>query len=267
MFPKLISLGDFFLPTYGLLVALGFLSALWLCARLAHRSGLDPDKVTNLGVYAALAGLGGAKLLMFALDFSYYSANPGEIFSLATLQAGGVFYGGLITALIVGYFYMRKQRLPLASTLDCFAPGLALGQGIGRIGCFAAGCCWGQSCTRPWAVTFIDPEAHRLVGVPLDTALHPTQIYEAAGALLIFAVLYRRFSPTCAPGRLIGLYLILTAAARFLVEFFRAHDQPNPFAGPLSTAQWISFALLLLGLWFSFAKRGAKDPGAETQSV
>jgi phosphatidylglycerol:prolipoprotein diacylglycerol transferase len=255
MFPKLISIGDFFLPTYGLLVALGFLSALWLTARLARRSGLDPDKVTNLGVYAALAGLGGAKLLMFALDFSYYAAHPRQIFSLATLQAGGVFYGGLITALIAGFFYMRAQRLPPARTLDCFAPGLALGQGIGRIGCFAAGCCWGESCSRPWAVTFTDPEAHRLVGVPLDTALHPTQMYEAAGALLIFAVLLRRFSLTRAPGHLIGIYLILTATARFTVEFFRAHEQPNPFAGPLSTAQWISIALLLLGGGFIFKLR------------
>jgi len=145
-------------------------------------------------------------------------------------------------------------------TLDCFAPGLALGQGIGRIGCFAAGCCWGQSCSRPWAVTVTDPEAHRLVGVPLDTALHPTQLYEAAGALLIFALLYRRFSPKRAPGRLIGLYLILTATARFLVEFFRAHEQPNPFAGPLSTAQWISIALLLLGGWFTFRLRPSDPP-------
>jgi len=247
MLPKLISFGDFFLPAYGVLVALGFLAALWLTGRLARRSGLDPDAVTNLGVYAALAGLAGAKLLMFAQDMDYYISNPREIFSLSTLQAGGVFYGGLIGALVVGVLYMRRQRLPALETLDAFGPGLALGQGIGRIGCFAAGCCWGQACERAWAVTFTDVEAHRLVGVPLGVAIHPTQLYEAAGALAIFGVLYWWFGRSSGPGTVIGLYLMLSGMTRFAVEFVRAHEQGNPFGGPLSVAQWISAGLLVLG--------------------
>ena len=152
MLPKLFDFGGFFLPTYGVLVAAGFLTALWLTGRLAKQSGLDPEKVTNLGVYAALAGLAGAKLLMFVFDFDYYRQNPGEIFSLTTLQAGGVFFGGLIFALGMAIFWIGKQKLPLAATMDAFGPGLALGQAIGRLGCFAAGCCWGASCNRPWAV-------------------------------------------------------------------------------------------------------------------
>ncbi|MBK5295355.1 MAG: prolipoprotein diacylglyceryl transferase [Acidobacteriia bacterium] len=261
MFPKIFSIGSFFLPSYGVLVALGFLSALWLTAKMARQRQLDPEKVTNLGVYAALSGLAGAKLLMFLFDLNYYIKNPGEILSMATLQAGGVFYGGLIAALLVGFLYMRRQALPVSLTLDSFAPGLALGQAIGRLGCFAAGCCWGEACERGWAVVFRDPEAHRLVGVPLGVGLHPTQLYEAGSGIVIFALLYWLNRRRGRPGALIGAYLVLSSAARFLVEFFRAHDQPNPFAGPFSLTQWISVAFFLGGAWFWMGRFGIDRQG------
>lgn len=248
MLPKLLDLGGIFLPTYGVLVALGFLTALWLTGRLARQSALDPEKVTNLGVYAALAGLAGAKLLMFVFDFDYYRRNPGEILSLSTLQAGGVFFGGLIFALAMAFYWMRRQKLPPAKTLDAFAPGLAIGQAIGRLGCFAAGCCWGAACNRSWAVEFKNPEAHRLTGVPLLEPLHPTQLYEALLLSAVFGAVYWRFNKPHRPGAIIGLYLILAAAERFLVEFFRAHQQAN-YLDPLSNAQWISLALAAAGLW------------------
>ncbi|MEZ5355988.1 MAG: prolipoprotein diacylglyceryl transferase [Bryobacteraceae bacterium] len=250
MLPKIISFSDsFFLPTYGVLVALGFLAGLWIAGRLARRSGLDPEAVTNLGVYAALAGLAGAKLFMFVVEFGHYRANPAEIFSLATLQAGGVFYGGLVAALLYGAWHVRRHGLPTALTLDCFAPGLALGQAIGRLGCFAAGCCWGQACDRSWAVTFTNPDAHALTGVPLDVALHPTQLYEAAMLGAAFAITYIAFARPHKPGAILGLYLLLAAIERFTVDFVRAHQQPNPFEGPLTTAQWIALGLAAAGVW------------------
>jgi phosphatidylglycerol:prolipoprotein diacylglycerol transferase len=235
-------------------VAAGFLAALWITARLARRAGLNPERVTNLAVYCALSGLLGARLLMIVFDWDYYSANPGEIFSLATLQAAGVFHGGLILAIAVAVVYMKRQRLPVFKTMDVFAPGLALGHAIGRLGCFAAGCCWGVECERPWAVTFTDPEAHRLVGVPLGVALHPTQLYEALAEGAIFAVLYRMWRRPHPDGRVIGAYLVLYSVTRFLVEFVRAHQQPNPFGGPLSNTQWIALALLAAGLWLLKAR-------------
>lgn len=247
MFPKLISFGDFFLPTYGLLVAAAFLTALWLAGKLAKRSGLNPDHVTNLGVYCALAGLAGAKLLMFVFDWGYYARNPREIFSLTTLQAGGVFHGGLVVALLVAVWYMRKTGLPGLRTADVFGAPLALGHAIGRLGCFSAGCCWGVECQRPWAVTFTNPDAHALVGVPLNVPLHPTQLYEAAAEAVIFVILYRRFVRPHRDGMIIGLYLVLYSAVRFLVEFVRHHQQANPFGGPFSSTQWIALGLLILG--------------------
>lgn len=262
MHPKLITIGEFFLPTYGTLVAAGFLAALWIAARLAKRSGLNPENVTNLGVYCALAGLAGAKLLMLVFDWDYYTRNPRQIFTLSTLQAGGVFHGGLIVALVTAAIYMRRKQLPALLTFDAFAPGIALGHAIGRIGCFAAGCCWGIACTRPWAVIFTDPEAHRLVGVPLDVALHPTQLYEAAAEAAIFGVLMRSFSKPHREGAVIGLYLILYSTARFFIEFVRYHDQPNPFGGPFSATQWIALLLLGLGLYLRLRRRPASRPNA-----
>jgi phosphatidylglycerol:prolipoprotein diacylglycerol transferase len=237
-----------FLHTYGVLVALAFLAGLGIATRLAKRAGLNVDAVVNLGIYCALSAIAGAKLMMFLVDIPYYSRNPSEIFTLATLQAGGVFYGGLIAALAIAWWYMRKTRLPALKTADVFAPGIALGHGIGRLGCFSAGCCWGIECHLPWAVTFTNPVANQLVGVPLGIPLHPTQLYESFAEFLIFGVLYWRFRKPHPPGAMIGLYLMLYSTARFVVEFFRYHEQANPFGGPLDTSQWISLGLFLLGI-------------------
>jgi phosphatidylglycerol---prolipoprotein diacylglyceryl transferase len=249
MFPKFLSYGDFFLPTYGVLVAAGFLIGLWVTTRLARREKMNPEAITNLAVYCALSGLAGAKLLMFLFDIGYYLQHPAEIFSITTLRAGGIFYGGFIAALLVAYVYIKRQRLPGLRVADVFAPGLALGHGLGRLGCFAAGCCWGAACDRPWAVTFTDPDAYRLVGVPLGEPLHPTQLYEAAAEFIIFGLLYRRIQTDRRPGFVIGLYLVLYSAARFVVEFLRAHDQANPFGGPLSAMQWVALGLFAGGGW------------------
>src|SRR5579862_4158224 len=198
MYPEIFHLS--FPPTYGVLVALAFLAGLWMVSRLAKQARLNPDAVTNLGIYCALAAIVGAKVMMFVVDAPYYFEHPREFFSLATLQAGGVFYGGLIAALAVSWWYMRKTRLPGWKTADVFAPAIALGHGIGRLGCFSAGCCWGIECHLPWAVTFSSPAAHDLVGVPLAVPLHPTQLYESFAEFIIFGILYRQFNREHTPG-------------------------------------------------------------------
>jgi phosphatidylglycerol:prolipoprotein diacylglycerol transferase len=253
MYPELFHLS--FLHTYGVLVAAAFLAALGLIARLAKSEKLHPETVTNLGIYCALAAIAGAKLMMFVVDAPYYLEHPSEIFSLATLQAGGVFYGGLLAALAVSWWYMRGHRLPPLKTADVFAPGIALGHGIGRLGCFAAGCCWGVQCDLPWAVTFKNPIAHQLVGVPLNVPLHPTQLYESFSEFLIFGILYWRFRKPHQEGSIIGLYLILYSAVRFAVEFFRYHEQGNLFNGPFDTSQYLSAVLATLGLYFVLRRR------------
>jgi phosphatidylglycerol:prolipoprotein diacylglycerol transferase len=248
MFPKFISLGDFFLPTYGLLVAAGFLAGNWLTTKLARRAALDIEKVTNLAIYCALSGLAGAKLLMFVMDFRFYAEDPSRLFSFDTLLSAGVYYGGFLAALAFAYLYMRRQSLPWLPTADAFAPGVALGHAIGRLGCFAAGCCWGSLCERPWAVTFTSRDAHSLTGVPLDLPLHPAQLYEAALTALIAWFLYRQSLKPHNPGRILALYLLTYSPARFAVEFFRAHEQPFPIhAIPITWTQWIALALAAAG--------------------
>jgi phosphatidylglycerol:prolipoprotein diacylglycerol transferase len=257
MYPEIFHLK--FLATYGVLVAIAFLTALWLAGRQAKQQGLDHDAVTNLGIYSALAALGGAKLMMFLVDVRYYLDRPAEIFSLGTLRAGGVFYGGLIAALAVAFWYMRKTKLPPLKTADVFAPAIALGHGIGRIGCFMAGCCWGIACDRPWAVTFTDPAANELVGVPLNQHLHPTQLYEAAAEFVIFAILYRLSKRAHADGVILAAYLVLYGTTRFIVEFYRFHEQGNLWGGPFDTSQWISLVLIAVGV-FRLLRRPSRLP-------
>jgi len=247
MFPKIHILGSFYLPTYGLLVALGFLAGLTVTVRLARRSGLNPELVTNLAIYVALGGLAGAKILMILFDWHEFVTQPGQFFSLATLQAAGVFQGGLILAVIVAFFYMRKQGLPFLATSDAFAPGVAIGHAIGRLGCLAAGCCWGKECTRPWAIKFHDPDAYALTGVPLEVPLHPSQLYEFSSEGILFALLYWMYGRSHEPGRIIGLYLVLSSVARFGIEFTRFHEQALPFGLPLSITQWIAIGLAAVG--------------------
>lgn len=248
MFPKIITIGDFYLPAYGVFVALGFLAGLWLAGRLARRQGLNAEKVSDLAIYCALAGLAGAKLLMFALNAGYYWRHPGALFSFDTLLSAGVYHGGFLAALAFAWFYVRRTGLPWLKTADTLAPAVALGHAIGRLGCFAAGCCWGAVCQRPWAVTFTNPEAHRLTGVPLNVPLHPTQLYESALTALVAAIVWYAIVRPHPPGRVLGLYLMLYSAARIFVEFFREHDQVSPFGGPLTWTQWIAAGLGVAGL-------------------
>jgi phosphatidylglycerol:prolipoprotein diacylglycerol transferase len=251
MYPEIFHLS--FLHTYGVLVALAFLAGLWMSTRLAREAKLNPDAVTNLGIYCALAAIAGAKVMMVLVDIPYYSEHPGEILSL--WQAGGVFYGGLLGALAMATWYMRKTRLPALLTADIFAPGIALGHGIGRLGCFSAGCCWGVECHLPWAVTFTNPVANQLVGVQLNTPLHPTQLYESFAEFLIFGILLWFIRRPHSAGAIISLYLMLYSTARFIVEFFRFHEQGNLWGGPLDTSQWLSIALFLLGASYFVAMR------------
>ncbi|HEX5228726.1 MAG TPA: prolipoprotein diacylglyceryl transferase [Bryobacteraceae bacterium] len=255
MFPKLISIGSFFIPTYGTLVAVAFLAALWVTIRLAKRANLPTEQIMNLAIYCALAGLAGAKLFMILFNFSDYWSGREKLFSLATLQAAGVYQGGFVVAFITAILYMRSQHLPLLQTCDIFAPGIALGQSIGRIGCFSAGCCYGTRTSVPWAVTFHSQAAHDLTDVPLGVPMHPTQLYECIADLAIFAFLYWRIGKTHTTGAILGWYLALYSVARFGIEFFRFHEQGLHYG--LSYTQWISLATLAAGLTLLILRRGA----------
>lgn len=265
MLPKLIDAGSFFLPTYGVLVALAFLAGILMTRKLAVPAGIHPERVTDLAIACAVAGMIGAKLTMFLFDWGYYSRNWREIFSVGTLLAAGVYQGGFLLALLTAIWYIRRHHLPVLETFDVFAPGIALGHAIGRLGCFAAGCCWGQRCDLPWAVTFRNPAAAELTGVPLGEPLHPTQIYESLLVFAIFAFLLWFIRRPHWKGAVFGWYLVLYSIARFGVEFLRHHDQALRLG--LSLTQWISMATFAAGMWLlTRASRPATgSPSAATR--
>jgi len=201
-----------------------------------------------------LAALIGAKLWLIAADWKYYAERPREIFSYSTLLSGGTFYGGFATALILAVFYARRFALKFLPLADVYAAPLALGHAIGRIGCFAAGCCYGKPTSLPWGVTFTNPYARELVGTPLGIPLHPTQLYESAAEFLIFlflVILGRRQRPgRQPPGRLFAAYVLLYGVARGTIEFFRGDPERTLLAGgTFSLMQVVSLALILLGGW------------------
>jgi phosphatidylglycerol:prolipoprotein diacylglycerol transferase len=253
VFPRLFHIGRFNLPTYGLLVSLGVLVGLVISVRNAKKQGIDPDHAWNLGIYVVLAGIIGAKILYIVNDWSNYAAHPGQIFSWNTLQAGGVFSGGLIGALAAAVWYVRKHKMPALATCDAFAPGLALGHAIGRVGCFAAGCCYGKPTTHFWGVTFTNPLAEDWVGTPLHKALEPTQLFESAVELANFFVLAWMLKRKKFDGQVFGAYLFLYGVARFFLEFLR--DDPgrgSVFGGIMTGTQLISICLVIIGglIWW-----------------
>jgi phosphatidylglycerol---prolipoprotein diacylglyceryl transferase len=260
MFPKLLTIGSFTLSTYGVLVASGLVVGLTIAARLGERGGMKRDDIYNLGVYVALAGIIGAKAALIIQDRDDYYANPSKLFSMSTLQSGGVFYGGLIFALIVGAWYTRRHRIDFLKTADAFAPGIAIGHAIGRLGCFSAGCCWGLPTALPWGVTFTNPYSNETVGVPLNVPLHPTQLYESAAEFIIFAFLYSQYRKKQFDGQVIGWYLVLYCTVRFLVEFLRRHETTAVlFGGMISDAQATSLLLVGVGIWLLWLRSHRRE--------
>lgn len=240
MHPVLFDLGRVTVYTYGVLLAAAYLMGLQLAMRRARSRGLDHTRVLDLGIYIIISALVGAKLLLLAVDFRTYTANPRELLTL--LRSGGVFYGGLILAVTVALWYIRRVGLPLWTTCDVFAPGIALGHVVGRIGCLFAGCCYGKPTTMPWGITFTDPFAASNVGTPLNVALHPTQLYEAGAEALILGLLLATESRGQRyPGRTFWWYMLLYAISRYVIEMFRG--DPRGTVLIFSTSQFISVLL------------------------
>ncbi len=245
MYPKLLELGPFTVYSYGVLLAAAYLLALYLAVRRARARGIDGDRVLDMGIYIIISALVGAKLLLLIVDFDVFRKNPAELWTLA--RSGGVFYGGLIVATAVGIWFARRHRLPMWRTADACAPAIALGHVVGRMGCLLAGCCWGRPTELPWGITFTNLFAASNVGTPLHVALHPTQLYDAAAELLILLFLTgteRKGKPFA--GRTFWLYMLLYAASRFTIEFFRG--DPRGMMSGFATSQLIALALAPLAL-------------------
>jgi len=271
MFPELFRIGSFPINTYGVFLALAFLCAILIAVKLAARDGLPREKIYDLSLWMLLASLIGSKVLMLFTEPEYRD-HPLQLISLDFLRSGGVFYGGLLGAIVTGYFLMKRYKLPWWKTADACAPGIAVGNFFGRLGCFSAGCCWGKPTTLPWGVKFTEL-GHEITGVPIDVALHPTQLYESFSMLIVFFFLlwlhkHKRFS-----GQVILLYALLYSIIRFLIEFLRDDPRGDLFGlttrTGLSTSQLISIVVgigALILLIIRWRRAAATSPAINSPS-
>lgn len=236
-------------PTYGVMLAVSFSIAYFLSLRRALLFQIDPKHIENLFLICILASiLGGRAFHVFFEEFSYYMQNPGKIF--AVWEGGYTFYGSVLGSIAGISLYTNVKKIKLLDILDICGEATAFGLFTGRIGCFFAGCCWGKPTAQPWGVIFANPESFAaLHNVPL----HPTQLYEAFGGMLIFIYAFVRNSRRRYSGQTFFHAISLYAILRFIVEFFRGDDYRGyMFDGALSYGQFVSLILLplaLYGMW------------------
>jgi phosphatidylglycerol:prolipoprotein diacylglycerol transferase len=254
MHPRLLSTPYFTIYTFGVLLAIAYLGALWWVVRGARKAEMDSDRIVSLCLWAIIGAIAGAKAMMVLRSLPEYLANPAEIFSLATLQSAGDFYGGFLGSLTaVWIFFLRNRDLHFWPIADLCGPAIALGQGIGRIGCFMAGDDYGREARLPWAVTFTDPDAARIGGAPLGVPLHPVQIYESLACFALFGFLVWLSRRRKFDGEIILAYSFLYAVMRFFIEYARGDaDRGFVFGGVLSISQLIAvlIAIVCIGLFF-----------------
>lgn len=266
MYPELVRIGSFPINTYGVFLAIAFLSAIFITVKLAERDGLPRERIYDLSLWMLLASLVGSKFLMLFTE-PEYREQPLQLLSLDFLRSGGVFYGGLLGAVLAGYLLMKRYKLPWWKTADACAPGIALGNFFGRQGCFAAGCCWGEPTTLPWGVKFSEL-GHQITGVPIDAHLHPTQLYESFAMLLVFAFLFWLHKRRQFPGQVILAYALLYSVIRFAIEFVR-DDPRGDILGltsltGLSTSQLISIVVGITALILLIVRRRRTQQGEKT---
>jgi phosphatidylglycerol---prolipoprotein diacylglyceryl transferase len=262
MHPILFKYGSLTLYTYGFFLALAFLGAIFIAGREARRLGLPAETFFDLCFYAVVAALVGSRLMYVLLDFRTYLAHPLQIFAI---WGGGLdFQGGVILALATAIWFIRRRRLPWRPTLDALALGLPVGQFLGRIGCFSAGCCYGSPSSLPWAVLFTNPATL----CPLRVPVHPAQLYEAFLDLgVVFAALSFWKTRKSYDGQLVLVYFCLAGVVRFVVEFFRS---PLDYRGPtyfgwMPLTQLIALGMALVAgallVWFGWRSRPRPQKG------
>ncbi|MEB2284931.1 MAG: hypothetical protein B6D46_12130 [Polyangiaceae bacterium UTPRO1] len=260
--PIVFSIGPLTIYSFGVMLAIAFLTAGNVVQRELARKNLDPELASSFVVWAAVGGLVGSRVLSFVDDWQGFIRDP---LAFVFTGAGFVFYGGLIGGFLTVSAIIWRRHLPYWRVTDCIAPGLAIGQSIGRIGCLLAGDGdWGRPTTLPWGMSF--PKAiigweqwTRDNGLPIDVRVHPAPIYETLLYGLVFLVLWRRRRTPHPDGYMLWLYFLLSGAARFLVEIVRINPR---FAFGLSEAQFISLAIMAIGAVQIWRSSGSAGGGA-----
>ncbi len=270
MYPELIEIFGLRISTYGVLVALGILTAYFLTLRLSRSEGLDTRKMDNIFMVAVLSGIVGARIA-FAVE--NWEQLDGFLDIFAIWKGGVSFYGGFIGGLLGAIVGVRLYRLPVWKVADVAAPSLAIAHAIGRLGCTAAGCCYGKPVpdapSTSVGIHFMDKFPYFYVVFPQGATaphgvpLYPTQLMEFFGNLLIFGILMLMYKRKRADGEVFALYLLLYGAERFFLEFYRGVTPPIPGLG-LTWNQLVSLALLLGSISLFFVLRKSLVGGYDT---
>jgi len=242
MYPVLLELGSIKIYSYGVMVALGFLLAVYLTSRQARRAGLSSAAIFDIYLYALIFGIVGARILHVILDIRHYIYYPLDIFRLN--RGGLAFQGGLLSGILAAWFYIRKNKMPLWKTADVMSPYLALGHAVGRIGCMLNGCCYG----KPTYSYF----GFYLPGHVIQP-LHPTQLYMSLYHLLTFIILKKIYEKKRFDGSVFFSYLALFSLGRFFIDFYRGDLKAVLFG--LTVSQIISLAILFASVILLFKRR------------
>lgn len=246
MYPELFRIGDFVISTFGVMMAIAFLVGSWITAQRMKEEGLDPDLATTLLVYVMLGGIAGSKLY-FAVDVHLRTGLP--FTQLLFARDGITWYGGLLMGIAAGAIGCRIHGVSIRKVMNCTAVGVAVGQALGRVGCFLVGDDYGMPTDLPWGIAFPDGAP------PTLAAVHPTQLYEILWLLPVAALLWRRRhrSPF-----LFGEYLALNGFGRIFIEMLRVN--PKVALG-LTEPQIVGVGLILVGVssWVYYQQRGSDD--------
>lgn len=237
MYNDILRIGPIVIRGYGLMIAIGVITALFIGDRRAKKRGLNPDEIWNLTLVCALFGFLGAKLLFVIVEWKSFFQDPISVLS----NTGFVVYGGIIAGILAGYIWCRIRKLVFLDYFDIVLPSVAVAQGFGRLGCFMAGCCYGRETDSAFAIVF-----HNSEYAPNGVGLIPTQLISAAGMMIIACILFIYARKPVKQGRVGCLYLILYSLGRFFVEFLR-NDYRGEI-GILSTSQFISVFILIVGI-------------------
>jgi phosphatidylglycerol:prolipoprotein diacylglycerol transferase len=240
MYPVIFRIGEFEVTSFGVLVAVGAVVGLWILSRELARSGLPADAL-DAAIAGVVGGLAGAKLLWVA---EHLGEEP--LLDLLLSRGGMSWFGGFAGGVLAGLAVMQWKRLPRMAVFAAATPAMAVGHAIGRIGCFLVGDDYGRPSDLPWAIAF--PQGLPPTPVPV----HPTQLYEAA-ALVPLAILLFRWRRQRRPDSFVlGAYLMIAGAIRFVIEFVRVNDR---VVGPLTVAHVAS--LLVIGIGVTRLRRGS----------
>lgn len=259
MHPYLLKIGSLHITSYGFMLALSFVLGILLAAWRAKRQGIDPSTIMDLSVYIIVAAIIGSRVYYVLPHLGEFKDNPWRV--LSVWEGGLSMYGGVILAIVVGIWYLRRKGLSIWKVADIIAPSIALGLGVTRIGCFLRGSCFGEPSGLPWAVIFPpgSPAGSQFPGTPI----HPAQLYASLYGFAIFFLLlflerFKRFD-----GFIFWLFILIYSVARFSIDFIRYYEESMVLTRILGTNismnQGISVALFIIALFILQAQGKTRE--------